>query len=226
MGLTRNALLGGALLLTGACSLAPEEHGYVQTFAETPEFLSRFDGFLWAGPTDPENRLRDQSAYQLIAKELKLRGLQEREQLSPNTMVVAVDLNHRLDQILVPQEYRLDARYQPGPLFPYTVCDAQGRSYTRWRRSPGHWLHVPVTIPEHTVNRYQLGIKIRLEDSSGSTLWEAELDSQSAKGDLLERLEAWIPEMLRAYPDATQGNGARMINLGADTASRSRSRSK
>ncbi len=226
MRLTPKALVCSALLLTGACSLAPEEQGYVQTYAEAPELLNRFDGFLWAGPTNPENRLRDQSAYQLIAKELKRRGMQERDQLSTNTLVVAVDLNHRLDQILVPQEYRLDARYQPGPLFPYTICDAQGRSYTRWRRSPGHWIHVPVTIPEHTVHRYQLGIKIRFQDRSGSTLWEAELDSQSANGDLLGRLEGWIPEMLRAYPDATQGNGARMINLGADTGSRSKSRSK
>jgi len=216
------ALVCSALLLTGACSLAPQEQGYVQTYAEAPEVLNRFDGFLWAGPTDPENRLRDQSAYQLIAQELKLRGMEEREQLSPNTMVVAFELNHRHDEVLVPMEHRLDARYQPGPLFPYTVCDAQGRSYTRWRRSPGHWVHVPVTIPEHTVDRYQLGVKLGFKDSSGNSIWEAELDSQSANGNLLKRLEAWIPEMLEGYPDAAQGNGARKINLGADKASRSK----
>jgi hypothetical protein len=220
------ALVCSALLLTGACSLAPKEQGYVQTYAEAPELLTSFDGFFWAGPTNAENRLRDQSAYQLIAQELEMRGMQERGQLSPNTMVVAIELNHRRDEVFVPEEHRLDTRYQPGPLYPYTVCDAQGRSYTRWRRSPGHWIHVPVTIPEHTVDRYQLEVKLRFEDNSGSSLWEAELDSQSANGNLLERLEAWIPEMLRAYPDAALGNGARMVSPGADTASRSKSRSR
>lgn len=220
------ALVCSALLFTGACSLAPQEQGYVQTYAETPEILNHFDGFLWAGPTEEENRLRDQSAYQLIAHELELRGLQEHEQLSPGTLVVAIELNHRHDEVLVPLEHRMDTRYQPGPLYPYTVCDAQGRSYTRWRRSPGHWVHVPVTIPEHTVDRFQLGVKLRFEDSSGSSLWESELDSQSANGDLLKRLEAWIPEMLRAYPDAALGNGARVVSPSADKAFGSRRQSK
>jgi len=220
------ALVCGVLLFTGACSLAQQEQGYIQTFAEAPERLHQFDGFLWAGPTEPEHRLRDQTAYQLIAQELELRGMQERDQLSANTFVVAFSLTHRQDQILVPQEHRLDARYQPGPLYPYTIYDAQGHSSTRWRRSPGYWVHVPVTIPEHTVDRYQLGLKLRFEDGSGNALWQTELDSQSANGDLLERLEAWIPEMLLGFPDAAQGNGAREVNLGADTASQSKRQSR
>lgn len=215
MQLTLQAAFTLCLLLSGACSLPVVEDGHLQTYAEDRQVLQSYDSFQWAGPMDQEERLRDQSVYRLVAKELQARGLVEQQELRATTLLVEIDLTHQLDEEVIPEQQTVQARYQPGPLYPSTVCDAQGRSYTRWSRSSGYWVHVPVTIPQHTVRRYQLAAQIELQSPQGSALWQSELQSQSRHADLNRRLEAWIPEMFRAFPDATVGNGAREVTLGS-----------